>query len=139
MAKNYTKQDVLDRWDEVVGKKDRYDLVEIEAHDGTKQTQLLDKQTGSITVAVDGTGQEALNRLYENAGAPRLDAGKSPKEAARDGEKRYTSAGVLATPTQPDALEDVTPDPVEINPSEQTADTPTEKANKAVENAKKGK
>ena len=113
--KTATKEDVVKAWSEKVGKIDQYDLHEIDTADGGSQTQLIDKDTGSITVAVDGTGPKALQKLFEHAGETFIDRGESPVESTGEGsQKRFTSRGVLATPTQPEVQVD-TQEPVEVD------------------------
>lgn len=113
--KNPTQEDVRKAWSEKAGKVDQYDLHEIETGDGESQTQLIDKDTGSITVAVNGTGAKALNKLFEHAGETFIDGGESPVESTgAKSIKRYTSRGVLATPTQPEVQID-TQEPVEVS------------------------
>lgn len=113
--KTYTQDDVRKAWSEKVGREDQYDLVEVESFDGDSQTQLIDKDTGSISVAVDGTGAKALKKLAENAGDTFIDGAVTPKEASSvKSERRFTSRGVIATPSQPENLQDAT-DPVEVD------------------------
>lgn len=110
-----TQDEVREAWSRAVGREDQYDLVEVESFDGDSQTQLIDKDTGSITVAVDGTGGKALKKLLDHAGDTFIDGAVTPKEASGvKSQKRFTSRGVLATPTQPEALNDPT-DPVEVD------------------------
>jgi hypothetical protein len=113
MAKN-TAKSVVKAWSEKSGRLDQYDVREVTNFDGVEQTQLIDKDTGSVTVAVNGHGQEALDRLAEEAGVSLIDAGVAPQEStSADNKVQRTSRGVLATPTQPEALNDPT-DPVVI-------------------------
>lgn len=110
-----TQEDVRKAWSEKVGKVDQYDLHEVEVADGEFQTQLIDKDTGSITVAVNGKGEAVLRKLFEHAGDTFIDGGESPLSATSEGSvKRFTSRGVLATPTQPEVQVN-TQDPVEVN------------------------
>lgn len=102
----HSKESVLALWSEKAGRKDNFDLREVESLDGVKQTQLINKETGSLVVAVNATGADALKTLTERCGDPYIDAGVNPKEAQSDENKKFfTSEGVLATPTQPEALE----------------------------------
>lgn len=113
--KTATQAEVIEAWSRKVGREDQYDLVEVESFDGDSQTQLIDKDTGSITVAVDGTGPKVLQKLVEHAGDTFIDGAVTPKEASGvKSEKRFTSRGVLATPTQPENLNDPS-DPVEVD------------------------
>lgn len=120
-----TKDSVVKAWSDKVGRKDQYDLREVTAADGTEQTQLVDKDTGSLTIAVNGHGDNALQRLFDEAGSVLLDAGVSPKESTgADSEVQTTSRGVAATPTQPVAQVDPS-NPVVVD--DRTGDVPTTK------------
>lgn len=113
--KTYTEEDVRKAWSAKVGREDQYDLVEVETFEGESQTQLVDKDTGSISVAVNGTGAKALKKLAENAGDTFIDGAEAPKEATSvKSERRFTSRGVIATPTQPENLQDPS-DTVEVD------------------------
>jgi hypothetical protein len=138
MTGSFSKEDVVKAWSEHAGKVDQYDVRVVETEGGTKQTQLIDKETGSLSIAVNGDGAEALNKLGENAGVWKLDDGVNPKEAVSEENKVFTtSTGVLATPTQPEALEGEKP-VVEID---NTGDSsPAENASQArAESVKKEK
>lgn len=139
MSKNYTKKDVLKAWNEGAGKEDQFDLVEITAADGTEQTQIFDKPSGSLCVAVNGHGQAALNKLGENPNVTFIDGGLAPKESADrvKNEKKYTSDGVLRTPTQPDVLEDVQNEPVEIDNKKQRGESAPQTAERTVTRARR--
>lgn len=104
--KTFSKSEVLELWSDKAGRKDAFDLREVESEAGVKQTQLINKDTGSLVVAVNATGEDALQTLGERCGDPFIDAGVNPKEAqGSENKKFYTSEGVLATPTQPETLE----------------------------------
>lgn len=106
MAETFTKKQVLALWSDKAGRKDNFDLRVVESLDGVKQTQLINKETGSLVVAVNGDGDEAINILGRRVGDPFIDPGVNPKEAqGEDNKKFFTSEGVLATPTQPESLE----------------------------------
>lgn len=106
MAETFTKKQVLELWSDKAGRKDNFDLREVESLDGVKQTQLINKETGSLVVAVNGHGEDAINVLGRRVGDPFIDPGVNPKEAQGDENKKfYTSEKVLATPTQPESLE----------------------------------
>lgn len=104
MAESFSKEGALKAWNEKAGKVDQWDVRVVESVDGTKQTQLIDKDTGSLSVAVNG--DNAWKELTEKAGAWKIDDGVNPKEAVgpENNDVFKTSKGVLATPTQPDAL-----------------------------------
>jgi len=95
-------QDLAKKFSEFAGRKDQYDVREVEGVDGTKQTQLIDKDTGSISFAWDGDLPEDLDTIIGSVGG---DPAVMPKEAVEDNKRFETSRGVLATPTQPEALE----------------------------------
>lgn len=104
--KSFSKAEVLELWSDKAGRKDNFDVREVESLKGVKQTQLINKETGSLVVAVNATGEEAWQILGERCGDPFIDAGVNPKEAqGPENKKFYTSEGVLATPTQPESLE----------------------------------
>lgn len=103
--KKFTKEEVLKLWSEKAGGKDLFDLRVVESVDGVKQTQLINKAGGALVVAANG--DNAVQVLGERCGDPVIDAGVNPKESSEDNEKFYTSEGVLATPTQPEAIEGV--------------------------------
>lgn len=105
MAETFSKEGALKAWNEAAGKTDQYDVRVVEDIHGTKQTQLIDKDTGSLSVAVNG--ENPWQELTEKAGVWKIDDGVNPKEAAEDDKVFKTSKGVLATPTQPEAVEGV--------------------------------
>lgn len=74
-----TQSDVKKAWNESVGRSINWRLVEVEAHDGRKQTQLINGD-GAIVVAVNLTGEDAYKKLAENAGVTFLDAAFSQPE-----------------------------------------------------------
>jgi len=137
MAENetFTKEGALKAWNEAAGKINQYDVREVEAEDGTKQTQLIDKDTGSLSVAVNG--DNPWKELTQKAGVWKIDDGVNPKESVSDENKQFqTSKGVLATPTQPEVLQGVQ-EPVEVDnrtdeeKDGETQDSPSENVSKA--------
>ena len=62
-------------WSDKVGREIAFELRELEAHDGRKQTQLINPETGGIVVAVNASGAEAQDILVARAGEPFIDAG----------------------------------------------------------------
>lgn len=106
MAKKNSAQDLAKRFSEYAGKKDQYDVREVESVDGKKQIQLIDKDTGSISYAHDGDLPDDLDKIIGSVGG---DPAVNPKEAVEDDKVFRTSKGVLATPTQPKALEGEAP------------------------------
>lgn len=61
-------------WSNSVGRDIAFEAKEVEAADGRVQTQLINPETGAIVVAVNAVGDEAQEKLVENAGAPFIDA-----------------------------------------------------------------
>lgn len=70
MSKN---AQVTKAWSDVVGRPVNYELKEVTTHDGKGQTQLINTDTRSIVVAVNLTGQDAVDSLVKNAGAIIID------------------------------------------------------------------
>ena len=62
-------------WSDKVGREIAFELRELEAHDGRKQTQLINPENGAVVVAVNATGADAQAILVERAGEPFIDAG----------------------------------------------------------------
>lgn len=101
--KNYSKDDVLKAW-EGDDKQGQFEIREVKTKDGeSDQTHIYEKTNGSLIVAVDGTGKDALQKLAENPRDPFIDGGLPPQDAI-EGEVQRTEEGVLRTPTQPEAL-----------------------------------
>lgn len=73
-------QKVAKAWSDSVGRKIAFELEEVKAADGREQTQLINPETGSIVLAVNKVGDEAVKALVENAGVPFLDAAFSQPE-----------------------------------------------------------
>lgn len=71
---------VAKAWSDKVGRKINFECVEVEAHDGRKQTQLINPETGAVVVAVNATGSDAEKVLVERAGEPFIDAAFSQPE-----------------------------------------------------------
>lgn len=80
MSKDTTNAKVTKAFTESVGRPFAPTLKEVEAADGRKQTQLVNPENGSIMLTVNLTGDEAVEKLVENAGAPYLDAAFSQPE-----------------------------------------------------------
>ena len=68
-----SKSKVAKAWSESVGREIAFELKVVKAADGREQTHLINPESGSVVVAVNGTGDEAEKRLVENAGSPFLD------------------------------------------------------------------
>lgn len=128
MSKNNpTKADVAKAWSDHVDKPDQYDIFEVTGADGTEQFQVVDKDNGSICAAAG-----SLQTLLDRVGDPFIEAAVAPVEAAdKRNEKRFTSRGQLASPTQPEVLEDLAADPVEID-NKSSRRSATETAEKSV-------
>lgn len=94
-------KDLAKKFSEFAGREDQYDVREVEGVDGRKQTQLIDKDTGSISFAWDGDLPEDLDTIIGSVGG---DSAVMPKEAVEDNKVFRTSRGNLATPTQPEAI-----------------------------------
>lgn len=122
--KTYSKADVVKAWSDKAGRKDQYDVREVEDVDGNKQVQLIDKDTGSVSVAANGEGSAAFKKLVEHVGDIAIDAVIMPKESVGEGNNKqhFTSRGQLATPTQPEALVGEV-EPTEVNPKQEQGRT----------------
>ncbi len=135
MAETFSKEGALKAWNEHAGKVDQFDVRVVEGVDGKKQTQLIDKDTGSLCVAVDGDGNDVWKTLTEQAGVWKIDNGVNPKSAVEDTNEVFkTSKNALATPTQPEALEGEKP-VVEVDnrtdADKEAQDSPAENVSKA--------
>ena len=80
MSKDTTNAKVTKAFTESVGRQFAPKLREVEAHDGRKQTQLINPENGSIMLAVNLTGDEAVQKFVDNAGVTFLDAAFSQPE-----------------------------------------------------------
>lgn len=80
MSDTNVNSKVAKAWSEAVGRKIDFELREVEAADGRKQTQLINPETGSVCVAVNLTGSDAVDKLVENAGVSFLEAAFSQPE-----------------------------------------------------------
>ena len=94
-----TNAQIAKYFSDLAGRKDQYDVREVESVDGTKQTQVIDKTTGSISAAFNGDVD-----LEKLVGSVTSTPAVTPKEASEDDKKFFTSEGELATPTQPEAI-----------------------------------
>lgn len=94
---------LAERFSEFAGRKDQYDVRVVEGMDGQKQTQLIDKDTGSISFAVNGEDFDPETVSF--GGSVGGDTAITPKEAVEDNKEFRTSRGNLASPTQPEAIE----------------------------------
>lgn len=70
MSDRNVNERVAKAWSEKVGRDISFELLEVEAHDGRKQTQLINPETGAIVVAVDAVGDRAVETLVHRAGEP---------------------------------------------------------------------
>lgn len=64
---------VAEAWSKSVGRKVDFETKVVEAHDGRKQTQLINNETGGLVVAVNATGSDAEEILIDQAGVPFID------------------------------------------------------------------
>lgn len=60
-------------WSKSVGREIAFEVKEVEAADGRKQTQLYNPENGSLVVAVNLVGEDAEKKLVENAGVSFID------------------------------------------------------------------
>lgn len=67
-------------WSDKVGRAIAFETKEVKAFDGREQTQLINPENGSVVVAVNATGDEAKDRLVEQAGVAFIDAAFSQPE-----------------------------------------------------------
>lgn len=96
---NATNAQIAKHFSNLAGRKDQYDVREVESVDGTKQTQVIDKDTGSISAVFEGDVD-----LEKLTGSLTATPAVTPKEASEDNKKFTTSKGVPASPTQPEAI-----------------------------------
>lgn len=94
-----TNAQIAKHFSELAGREDQYDVREVVSVNGTKQTQVIDKDTGSISAAFEGDVD--LEKLI---GSVTSTPAITPKEASEDDKKFTTSRGVPASPTQPEAI-----------------------------------
>lgn len=81
MSKDFTtNEQVTEAFTKSVGRPFEPRLVEVETHDGRKQTQLINPENGALVLAVNKTGSEAVDAFVENAGTTFLDAAFSQPE-----------------------------------------------------------
>lgn len=64
---------VREAWSEKVGRSIQFETVEVQTVDGRKQTHLINPETGSVVVAVNATGEKALQVLVDNPGVTFID------------------------------------------------------------------
>ena len=94
-----TNAQIAKHFSDLAGRKDQYDVREVESVQGVKQLQVIDKDTGSISAVFEGDVD--LEKLI---GSVTSTPAVTPKEASEDDKKFTTSRGVPATPTQPEAI-----------------------------------
>jgi hypothetical protein len=97
-----TKDSVLKALNEAAGRKDYYEVREVETSDG-KVTQII-SGGGSLVVQVNATGDDAWKQLEGFTGASVVDAGSNPTDSAEENKKYSTKTGTVAFPTQPEAI-----------------------------------
>lgn len=124
-------QRLAERFSEFAGREDQYDVREVEGADGTRQTQLIDKDSGSVSFAVNGDFDPETVAFGGSVGG---DAAVNPKEALEEDAKPFrTSRGNLASPTQPQALEGEA-EPTEIDNTDKGGDTQENQTAERTEN-----
>lgn len=99
------KKDLAQHFSDLAGRKDQYDVREVEGVDGTKQTQLIDKTTGSISAVFEG--EVDTDKIV---GSVTSTPAVNPKESVEDNKDQWTSNGVKAVPTQPEAVQAASPE-----------------------------
>ena len=106
MSKELLQYEVNDEvakaWSESVGRQIGFQLLEVEAADGRVQTQLISPETGSVVVAVNATGDEAVRRLVENAGATVLDDTFTQLEVAGPNQANQVNKSDASVPVPSD-------------------------------------
>lgn len=80
MSKSKTSTKVTKAWADKLGREIKFELREVEAHDGRVQTQMVNPENGTIVLAVNKTGDEAVEAFVENAGTTFLDPAFSQPE-----------------------------------------------------------
>lgn len=96
--RSYSEQDAVDAWSARSSRKDQYEVKQFTNTEGEETTQLIDKDTGSVTA--EARGDNPWKKLVEHAGDYIVDDGSSPEEP----EQEWTERGAPMTPTQPEAL-----------------------------------
>lgn len=99
MGKSNVNAKVAKAWSDSVGRKIDFELREVEAADGRKQTQLINPENGSLVVAVNLTGDEAVKSLVENAGALFIDAGFTQPEIDGPNQANQVDKSDFSVPT----------------------------------------
>lgn len=94
-----TNAQIAEHFSKLAGREDQYDVRNVESVNGTKQVQVIDKDTGSISAVFEGAVD--LEKLI---GSVTSTPAVTPKEASEDDETFSTSRGVPASPTQPEAI-----------------------------------
>lgn len=94
-----TNAQIAKHFSDLAGRKNQYDVREVESVDGKKQTQVIDKTTGSISAVFEGDVD-----LEKLVGSVTATPAVTPKEASEDDKAFFTSEGEPATPTQPEAI-----------------------------------
>jgi hypothetical protein len=117
-----TEQSVLDNLNKQAGRKDYFEVREVETASGMV-TQII-SGGGSLVLQANGTGDEVWKKLAgQTTGV--VDDGENPKDSVEDNKEYFTPEGSVAFPTQPEAIEDVA-EPVEVNPAEEATVSPNQ-------------
>ena len=90
---------VAEAWSNSVGRKIAFELRVVEAADGRKQTQLINPESGSLVVAVNATGDDAVQKLVENAGVTFLDDPITWAEVEGPNQGNQVNKADLSVPT----------------------------------------
>lgn len=85
-AGSRVNKQVADAWSAKVGRYINFELLEVEAADGRKQTQLINPEEGSVVVAVNATGDDAIKTLVREAGSTFIDGAFGQDELDGPGE-----------------------------------------------------
>lgn len=112
-----SKTDVLKALNDAAGTKDAFEVREVEVESG-KVTQII-SANGSLVAQINATNDDAWKKL-EGFTTGVVDAGEPPVASVEDGKKFFTKEGVIAFPTQPEALAESTGEG-EVNPKEDRA------------------
>ncbi len=116
--KKATKESVLKALNEAAGRKDYFEVREVETADGMA-TQII-SGGGSLVLQANGTGDEVWKKL-EGQTTGVVDKGSNPTESAENNKKFFSKTGAVAFPTQPEAIEG-TSEVNEVNPKADRGD-----------------
>lgn len=92
---------VTKAWAEKLGRTISFELNEVEAADGRKQTQMVNPE-GTIVMAVNATGKEAEDLLVEHAGEPFLHSAFSREDVAGPNQANQVNKSDTSVPVPSD-------------------------------------